>query len=306
MRALRQSIFLIAFLIIILLGVSCEKGRTPSLQTPTGKSIDEYAFHQKAVTKAYQPLKQRMEQIVLTANGSYSVYFEDLTSGAHIGVHENERFQPKSLFKVPAAAAVLKAIEEDKFSLQDTVTLTPEMLDDQFGTLYKKGAGYNVTMSELLRLSLTESDNTANSALYSVVSGEDLLQAFFSLGIPYPAQNTVAYSLSPQEYAAILRSLYFSGYLHEPYSEYILALLKESTHTKFIRAGVPSPVPVAHKIGVDTMQGEYHDCGIVYHPQQPYILCIMSGNTTETEAMRVLSEVSAVVYDEVSVVSLGN
>ena len=65
-----------------------------------------------------------------------------------------------------------------------------------------------------------------------------------------------------------------------------------------IPAGVPVGVVVAHKIGLLNNQ-LYEDCGIVYVPNRPYILCMVSKSDYKTAVMR-MSSLSKTVYDFVA------
>jgi len=102
------------------------------------------------------------------------------------------------------------------------------------------------------------------------------------------------------QYASILKALYFSSVLMKSDSEKILDIM---THTKFedmLLAGVPTTVPVAHKIGLLNDQ-LYQDCGIVYLPERPYLLCMIS-KSDEATARKRMSSISKIVYDSVSTI----
>ena len=60
---------------------------------------------------------------------------------------------------------------------------------------------------------------------------------------------------------------------------------------------MPKGISVSHKVGFDATSGDSHDCGIVFLPNRPYMLCIMSRNTTKDESERVMSAVSRQVYE---------
>jgi hypothetical protein len=70
-----------------------------------------------------------------------------------------------------------------------------------------------------------------------------------------------------------------------------------------IVAGVPSGTEVAHKIGdyqeKNTQAAIYNDCGIVYVPHRPYILCIMYKGD-EAQARIHMSSISKMIYQYVS------
>ena len=115
--------------------------------------------------------------------------------------------------------------------------------------------------------------------------------------------------ISPKNYSSILRSLYLSSYLQESSSSEIIDILTKTTFNDKLPAGVESRVKVAHKVGVYTNPKvtvpTFSDCGIVYVPQRPYILCIMT-NTSEENARRHMTDISKMIYDYVSSVNKDN
>ena len=62
-------------------------------------------------------------------------------------------------------------------------------------------------------------------------------------------------------------------------------------------------MPVAHKFGVRNLDAEtlkqFHDCGIVYYPDHPYLICIMTRAKDLDDGIQFLREVSRRVYEEV-------
>lgn len=67
-------------------------------------------------------------------------------------------------------------------------------------------------------------------------------------------------------------------------SDEILSALKQQVRTGKIPAGVPDGVVTANKTGeLDTVE---NDAAIVWAEEQPYILCVMSNELSDTEAAR--------------------
>jgi hypothetical protein len=64
-------------------------------------------------------------------------------------------------------------------------------------------------------------------------------------------------------------------------------------------------MPVAHKFGIRDIAGEqekqFHDCGIVYYPKRPYLLCVMTRGNDIQQAIAFIREVSRRVYDQVDI-----
>jgi hypothetical protein len=95
-------------------------------------------------------------------------------------------------------------------------------------------------------------------------------------------------------------------YLSSEYSERALKLLSETTYLNGLVAGVPKGVTVAHKFGehVFSAKGvatgvELSDCGIVYYPAHPYLLCVMTSVKDEVTAATIIANISKVTYSAV-------
>lgn len=256
---------------------------------------------QRTMTVSYVDLKQGLVDYEGNHSlaGRYSVFFQDLTTGAWVGLDERKTFMPASLLKMPTVIAILKKVGQGSISLDTVVTLTPDMIDTDFGTLGYKGAGYEITVHDLLKYVITESDNTALWALNSLLTSDDYVAARAAIGMPYVSQEEDL-AVSPKSYSNILRALYMSTYLERPLSQLALSMMAETEYNNQLPAGVPPGIKVAHKVGYFSDGGYVHDCGIVYVPEKPYILCVMSVNTTMEEADDAISHISAMTYEFVT------
>jgi beta-lactamase class A len=152
---------------------------------------------------------------------------------------------------------------------------------------------------ELLKYMIRESDNTALWALDSLLTVQEYADARAAVGLPLP-ENVDDTTVSPKEYSNILRALYLSTYLRRTFSQLALSMLAETEYDKQLQGGVPPGVKVAHKVGYYQSGGSFHDCGIVYVPDKPYILCVMSRDSTLAEANAAISGISSIAYEYVT------
>jgi len=264
-------------------------------------NVDVFLEKQKETAATYDDLKRSLSFIIGSTRGQFALYYEDLTTGASIGINEQEEFVPVSLLKVPLMIATLKSVETGSVSLDQTVTLQKEDIDSNSGVLWKQGAGYQITVKDLLINLIQHSDNTAVYALSRhVVTDEMVAESRATLGLNSTSGANDSNNITPKEYSDMLRGLYFSNYLRKPFSELALTIMLNTDYNSQLPAGVPKNIQVAHKIGVYTTEGYYHDCGIIYAPGKPYILCVMSKNTDAVEADKVISQISRIVYDYVT------
>ena len=174
----------------------------------------------------------------------------------------------------------------------EILTIQEKHIDAGFGDLWKQGVGAKISISDALYRMLAYSDNTAANLIAELIPQEDFMNVFEGLDLELNDKNGIL-SISAKGYASILKALYFSGIINRDHSERILQILSETPFDAQIRAGVPKSVVVSHKIGV---YGEiYQDCGIVYEPNRPYLLCMVSKSNEEMANAR-MSQVSREIY----------
>jgi beta-lactamase class A len=237
-----------------------------------------------------------------------SVYYRDLNNGPWIGINHNELFSPASLIKVPVMMAYYKeagynpAILEKKVlntksyepgtqNIVPEVTLTPNQ---------------EYTIDELINNMIIYSDNNAYELLLENIDTQKVYQVYKDLGVDITEaeSNPSGNILSVKNYAAFFRILYNASYLNTDMSEKALRLLSQIKFTKGLKAGIPSDVNISHKFGerqyLSTGEKQLHDCGIVYHPTKPYLICIMTRGNDFTAQTNMIKKISASVYNYIN------
>ncbi len=239
-----------------------------------------------------------------------SVYFRQLNYGVWFSIGDTEKFYPASLLKVPLMIAVLKEAEADPTWLAKMITYSgyPDYNAMQnFKPSKVLEAGESYPVDELLRRMIVYSDNNAADLLEDNVDPEMRNSTYDDLSIsdPYYLSNQADYRISAKAYVSFYRVLFNASYLSKNMSEKALELLTMSEFNTGMVAGVPSGIPVAHKFGENTMGlaggiKELHDCGIVYYPGNPYLLCVMTSGKSFEQLDVVIREISRVIYEEIS------
>lgn len=249
----------------------------------------------------FVPLRESLRDYTKTLSG-FGVYFEYLPSGVSIGINEKQSYVLASLLKTPMVMAAYEEIEKGNWKKDDVFTVEQANLDPFFGDLYKKGAGTKLTVEDAIRLTLVDSDNTAKNVIFTHLPDKAVDDVFDFLDIPKETDGLLPI-VTPKNYSSIIRSLYLSSFLEKANSNEILDLLTQSSFNDKLTAKLPKELKVAHKIGVyekdNPDKSIFTDCGIVYVPKRPYILCLMERDT-EKNAQEHMSTVSKIVYDYVS------
>jgi beta-lactamase class A len=261
----------------------------------------------------YTGLRNSLESYIVNERAagdiaSTSVYFRDLEDGPVFGIHENADFAPASLLKVPLAMVYLTQAEDnpDILTGQASVAKPSWHVSEYYPPSQTIDPTQPHSIEELLAAMLTYSDNNAygvlQTHLYETGQQDFIRQTFLELGFIDPSTVTDDV-MSVRQYAGIFRALYNVSFLNAALSEKVLGWLSKSDFNQGLRGGVPADVVIAHKFGERFSNNnvkQLHDCGIIYYPGNPYLLCVMTSGMNFDALARVIQHISGAVYEEVN------
>ena len=217
-----------------------------------------------------------------------SVYVRDLTNGPWIGINESAaEYEPASLWKVPLMMYILSQAEADPTLLDRELTFpgAAQMRHENSmvgaPTSLHLRAGEKYTYRDLLHRMIAFSDNYAEELLLTGIGKPDVDQLLASINAEDTYMQGRPY-VTARTYAALFRVLYNSTLFSRETSEHALGLLTQSFLRGGVRKYLPEDVKIASKFGVREYAApgqrdvQFHECGIVYHPKSPYVLCIMT------------------------------
>jgi len=256
-------------------------------------------------------LKKSIETIIkdetYNKNISFaSIYFRDLNNGPWLGINEKEYFSPASLIKVPVLIAYLKQAETN-----------PDILKKEIVPVITTSSGDNIqnikpsislapdkkyTVEDLLEKMIIYSDNDAYNTLSGNLNPDDFGKIFQDLDIDISKAFTSPNGdiITVKDYASFYRILFNASYLNQDMSEKALSLLSQSQYKDGLVAGVPQNISIAHKFGErkfsDTGETQLHDCGIIYLPKKPYLLCVMTRGNDISKASQTIKTISNKVF----------
>jgi beta-lactamase class A len=234
-----------------------------------------------------------------------SVYFKFLQNKGWFTINSTELYFPASLAKLSLLMWFMRQAENDPSVLQEQVTIDFNDLNAsehfQYGSLQP---GQTYTVGQLLKPLIVDSDNNAARLLARQLSDEDIQRLITDFDLVAMDNASSTYKIDVTTMAGEFRMLYDASYLTAADSEQALELLTQTKFDKGLRAGVPQNIPIAHKYGEREFNNfnevEIHDCGIVYAPGDPYVLCVMTDGSDPETLASVIAAISAKVYEEVT------
>jgi len=210
-----------------------------------------------------------------------------IETGETASFHGADRFPMQSVYKFPIAMAVLHDVDRGLLRLDQTVKvakaeMVPPALHSPIRDRHPAGA--NLTLRELLRYAVSESDGTASDVLLRLAGGgERVTQYLHDLGIRGIMIATTEMEMSrdtavqyrnwaqPGEMVALLRAFH-EGRGLEPASRMLLhdLMVHTSTGPNRLKALLPPGTIVAHKTGTSGTNGGLtpatNDVGIITLP----------------------------------------
>lgn len=234
-----------------------------------------------------------------------SIYYRDLNNGPIVGINQGDNFAPASLLKVPVLIAYLKWAEDKPGVLDEKITFTNPVdvgYVQQFAPSVPLEVGKTYTAKELLEIMTKYSDNQALVLLFKRIPPQYQEELYTLLGVDSKLITDPTARLTIRQYSIFFRVLFNASFLSRANSEYALDLLSQSSFEDGLRAGVPFPTVVSHKFGErktsDGLQ-QFHDCGIVYYPKHPYLLCVMTRGSEVGALIDAIARTSDFVYKEI-------
>lgn len=238
-----------------------------------------------------------------------------------VGLNEARPFPLLSVFKLPCAFVVLDKLRREQTPLDANIKIEPkQLLPDTYSPLrdlYPQGV--NMTIAELMRYSLSLSDNNACDMLIKYVGGVDSVQArleqlgFGRVRIRATEQRMHEHrrmqrinAAAPLDVVSFLRVVMLGNLLPPEHVGFLRqTLIDTETGEDKLRGKLPRQVVVGHKTGSsdrnpDGMKLADNDVGFVALPDGSYYyIAVFVSDSYETDEVNasIISSISSLVYN---------
>jgi beta-lactamase class A len=270
---------------------------------------------------AQEPLRQQIRAMALEAHGKVSVACSLPGSALNCDLNPNARPPMQSVFKLPLALTVLHQVEQGTLSMDQPVRFLPQdrILPHVHSSLQDRypDGGVDVPLRELLRLSVSLSDNVAADILLRVAGGPKAVDAYIAaLGISgFYLQDDEAVLhrdvsaqyrnwFEPAGAVQLLRRISDNSPLTSEHTGLLLDWMTPAVPTKRLDGNLPAGTRVAHRSGTsDVDNGVAHatnDIGLIPLPDGRRIaIAVFVTDSTADEATRsqVIARIARAAYD---------
>ena len=309
-----RRILVIVFILIVA-AVVFTRYRAQRLREVEPKSEASLGVDQKPqTTKPNQPtacqtgpLLDEVKKIAAVTNGPVGAAFALLETSENAAFEGDRHFPTQSVYKFPIALLVLRQVDAGKLNLEQRITVTPkDFVSDREFTIsreYPKGA--ELTVRELLRFMISESDGTACDVLLRLIGAPaKATQALRELGVEninigrYESEMFANPRVAPENWMTpqtairLLRLLHEGKVFSQASRDLLLDLMINSRPgKKRIKGLLPPGTIVAHKTGTSaTINGlttATNDIGIITLPDGRHLaIAVFVSDTKANEKTR--------------------
>jgi beta-lactamase class A len=268
-------------------------------------------------------LRQQIERVIRPFPGDVGVAVRHLEKGDTLSVNGKKRYPMQSVYKFPLALAVLHQVDRGKLSLQQKIRLTRrDLLPNTWSPLREKypDADVDVTLGEVLRYTVAQSDNNGCDVLFRLLGGTGPVDRYVHglgvQGITIAATEEemhrawdVQYTnwCEPVAMLALLERFYQRKDLSKASSDSLWKWMAETTTgPNRIKGLLPKETVVAHKTGTsDTnaagVNAATNDVGIVTLPNgEHFAIVVFVANATADAKTReaVIARITRAVWDD--------
>lgn len=247
-----------------------------------------------SIAQQKNTLPQQFATMAQAAKGTVGVSALVLETGEMAGYNNNQRFPMQSVYKFPIGMAVLQQVDEGKFKLQQNIRVLPSDYIPKPGHSPLRdehpAGNVDVSVAELLRYNVAESDGSACDVLLRIIGGTPVADKYVhGLGIkdmrialteqvqvpnePMQYQNWS----TPDAMTALFKKFYTGHVLSDSSYSFLLDLLVNSgPGARRLKAQLPKGTVVAHKTGTSgTQEGltrATNDAGIITLPNGHHLI----------------------------------
>jgi beta-lactamase class A len=230
-------------------------------------------------------------------------FFVDLDNNDYVEVRGETVYSAASTIKIPILIAFFQDVDAEKIHLDESLTLTKELIGGGSGNLQYQKPGSKISALETVTKMSVISDNTATNMIVERLGGkESLNKRFREWGLNSTVINNALPDLegtnttSPKDLVKLLAMLDRSELVSLKSRDRIFSIMRQTTNQTLLSQGIEKNATIAHKTGdIGLMLG---DAGIIDMPNgKRYIGSVLVKRPHNDYSARTLvQEISRTTY----------
>jgi beta-lactamase class A len=266
-------------------------------------------------------LRQRISTFLSLQPADVGVGVYAIEDGDTMSVNGDREFPMMSVAKFAQAIKLLTLVDQGQLSLSQKIVLNSTDLQVRTGSTLTKdhpGKSVSLTIPEMLKYSIGQSDNITSNKIYELEGGPQAVTDYLrSIGIA-DAHHVTGYAnvtmdefvrnrSTPKAQALLLKKFFANKLLSDSSTALLWTTMVESTSGQDrIKGQLPPGTVVAHKTGTSGKDSNgvltaLNDIGIMTLPNGKQVaIAVFVGNSKASEAdtPKIIATVAKMVWDE--------
>ncbi len=270
--------------------------------------------------QSIENLRAEINEIISSKNLTAGISIKGIESKDTLSINGNLTVPMMSVFKFHIALTVLNEVDKGNLKLDQKIFIKKEeLLPNTWSPIREDFPEGNMelTLDELLRYTISHSDNNGCDILLRLIGGTETVQKFINLkGIKdftikvneeemSTWENLYLNTTTPLATNELLEKFFRGKILKKKTTKYLYQIMVETSRgLTWMKAGLPEGTELAHRTGISNtndagLRVAMNDVGIVKLPNgKHFILSIYLKEITEDRGgtEKVLADIAKLVY----------
>jgi beta-lactamase class A len=233
----------------------------------------------------WQKLEAQIQEVDQHLDGVMGVAIEDLNTGEHFLMNEDEVFAQASSIKITVLANLFLQAQQGKLKLTDLYTVQSSDLVQDSDIMNGLTPGVTrITLRDLATMMVAVSDNSATNVLIDRVGMQNVNAMLDSLALTHTRLRRKMMDLhaakegrenisTPREMMTLLDAIYHGKVLNKESTADFFKMLSTNKDS-WIPRDLPADLKIANKPG--SLEAVRNDSGIVFVEGRPYVICVVT------------------------------
>lgn len=278
-------------------------------------------FSVQAFSQNLIELRKEINQIISTKNATVGVSIKGIESKDTLSINGNMKMPMMSVFKFHIALAVLNEVDKGKLSLNQKFLIKKEDLqEDTWSPIRDEfpNGNMNLTLDQLLRYTVSHSDNNGCDILLKLIGGTETVQNFinqkgikdFTIKVNEEQmrtwENLYVNTTTPIATTELLDKFYRGNVLKKATTKYLYQLMVEcSRGLTWMKAGLPMGTELAHRTGIsgtndNNLRAAMNDIGIIKLPNGKHLalgIYLKDISETRENTEKLIADLTRIIWN---------
>ncbi|MFZ4928742.1 class A beta-lactamase, subclass A2 [Chryseobacterium sp. Mn2064] len=272
-------------------------------------------------SQTMKDLRNNLNTIISTKKATVGISMKGVEDKDTLSINGNKQMPLMSVFKFHIALAVLNQVDKGKLKLDQKFFIKKEeLLPDTWSPMrekYQEG-NINLTLDQLLRYTVSHSDNNGCDILLNILGGTEVVQKYINqqgikdITIKVNEKEMSSFdqcyvnTSTPLDTTELLEKFYKRKILKKETTQYLYQIMVETSRgLTWMKAGLPKGTELAHRTGIsgrneNNLRAAMNDVGIVTLPNgKHFILSVYLKNITEemADTEKIIADISHAVWE---------